>query len=41
MEMLFIGFKTEPVNKPYEKFSKTALVNRLSEESSKLKQSND
>jgi len=38
MEMLFIGFKTEPINRPYEESSETALVNRPYEESSKLKQ---
>jgi len=38
MEMLFIGFKTETVNRPYEESSKTALVNRPYEKSSKLKQ---
>jgi len=37
MEMLFIGFKTEPVNKSHEKSSKTELVNRSYEKSSKLK----
>jgi len=36
--MLFIGFKTEPINRPYEESSKTAPVNRPYEESSKLKQ---
>jgi len=38
MEMLFIGFKVETVNKPYEESSETALVNRPYEESSKLNQ---
>jgi len=38
MEMLFIGFKVEPLNKPYEESSETALVNRPYEESSKLHQ---
>jgi len=38
MEMLFIGFKVEPFNKPYEESSETALVNRPYEESSKLHQ---
>jgi len=38
MEMLFIGFKTELVNKPYKESSETALVNRSYEESSKLNQ---
>jgi len=34
MEILFIGFKTEPINKSYEKSSE--LVNKLYEKSSKL-----
>jgi len=38
MEMLFIDFKTEPVNRLYEESSETAPVNRPYEESSKLKQ---
>jgi len=36
MEMLFIGFKIEPINKLYEKSLEIALINRPYEKSSKL-----